>query len=194
MEHGSPKKVGKIQKKTLDLFLIVILLVFLFVIILLLCFFFFGSKTETTGSLKSAETIETLICSGNVKYPFFSYENDNREEMKINASFNDGNLRNISLVYRVFYDSNEDANKSANLNRVAMNNSFGLDKMPADSFNATYSLDGDMLQMSIYADRDTFGTLASKYFLLDGITNTKYTRSAIKRSYENKGLTCEIEN
>lgn len=195
MEQSSPGKVGKTrQNDIINWLLISVLIIISIAVVLLILFFLFGGKTNITGNWRDDEATESIICSGDISYPFFTYENTDRKEIKINASFSDEKMQTISLVYKMYYNSDDEINRSANLNHAAMNRNFGKDGLTADAYNATYNLLNNAMQMSIYSDVNDFNALSAKYFLLSDISSSEYTRASVRKIYENKGLMCKKIN
>lgn len=172
--------------------LISIGLIFILLAIILIIFFLLRGEININGKWNGQKIIETATCeSDDVIYPIFQYNNTNNRLLKIVSTFNDKVLENISLTYQLKYDDITLAEKSDAENQAAMNFSFGDDGYKAYAFDAKYSNIDGVFQMTLYIKSEDLDDRALKYFMLDGLSNSKqYTQDIIVNTYVNKGLNC----
>ena len=158
-------------------------------IVLVILFLLNGSVTKGDSSRTDIET-ESLSCeSGDVEYPFFSFDESNKKSLKINMIFGEKRLDSLSLVYRLYYDDSDKISGSVAVNHADMNKSFNEDGLPVDVFGATYATLDDSMQMTLNASRKQINGATAKYFLLDEVTN--YSKDNLKEHYESKGFKCK---
>ena len=75
-----------------------------------------------------------------------------------------------------------------------MNLSFYDDGMEADDLEAKYSFLGNSLQMTLYAKKDDLNQKSLRYFMLLNIYNVdSLTKEKMAKTYNEKGLDCEIK-
>ena len=148
------------------------------------------TKTTSEGEVIKSEAI---ACEGEgMLYPFFDHDGSNSKTVKINAVFNDDKLDAIALTAKLYYDDVRQIERSNTNNHAAMNESFASDALGADSLDAHYSSLQDAMQMTLYARVKDLNGVTSKYFLADGVSD--YSKSALTRHYNDRGLNCVVKN
>lgn len=163
-------------------------------VILIVCFLLSGKET-VSGQWLDGESTTSLTCEGkNIDYAFFAYDNADKKETKINATFDGSdNLNSISLRQTMYYDDLAKINASETNNHAAMNISFSESGLNADAFNATYTMASDSLKMTLYTTSEKLKTSnGEKYFLLSPTDKTTPTSTKIKKSYESQGFVCTL--
>ena len=179
-----PKKKSKKNWYILMLILGVVLLIVLIVWLLM------KGDMKTTGNYPDDITPESLKCvKKNVAYKIFTHDDPTVAEVRINAVFTKGKLDSISLVHRTAYRDEEVARTRSDSHEGDMNFSFTDSGMKQFALNATYTLDENVAQMSLYARADEVDSASIKYFMLD---NLPENLTGYKRGYTSQGFTCEV--
>jgi len=160
----------------------------------ILMFFMQGQTTISSGH-DGTEVQERLACEAHtIAYPLFDYDNSDNKSIKINAVFVDDELNSISLIYKLYYGSSEEVNKSESVNHAALNIISQSEGLGPDVFEATYSKLRDGLQLSLYASKSEINDKTLKYFMLEDLDGISYSREKIMDVYANKGLKCKAVN
>ena len=171
-------------------------LVLIFVAIIAIIILLLNGETKITGEFEGQKNTEALICEGEeTAYPIFKYDNANSKSLKINAVFEDEKLTSISLIYKLDYDTEEEMKKSESVNHVAMSDNFADDGMEFDDLNSKYSFLDNSLQFSLYGRGDELNQKSLRYFMLLNIYDKdKLTKEKAAKTYNEKGLDCEIKH
>lgn len=150
--------------------------------------------TSTSGGYPEAVKSVSLSCENTgLAYPIFTYDNSNRKETKITATFSSDKLNSISLVHSLYYSDSNSVIGSEAHNHAAMNINFGENRLEADSFSATYSKSDTRMQMTLFGKNSDFeNPAAKKYFLLDDSSSTSL--EDVEKNYEKKGFSCSLSN
>ena len=164
--------------------------VLLFVVaIVLIVLYLLSGKTTIGNNVRTDVVAESLSCeSDEIQYPFFSYDESDRKNTKINILFDEKKIDSLSFVYRLYYGDNERIVTSEAVNHANMNEAFEKDSLPPDSFDAVYAVLNDSMQMTLNATKKQIDGVSSKYFLLEGANN--YSKESLKNYYESKGFKC----
>ena len=185
MNESSTTKRSKTALPTVGILLVIVATV------LIIIFFLIG-QIVVSGDFPTPIATESITCESNsLAYPFFTYDNSSSGSTKINAIFQNDKLSSISLIYTLTYPDNSTAEKSRTENHAAMNISFQENQLPADALGATYSVNKNTFQLSLYVASNEFTSKSQKYFLLDNLNINN--RKTIKTIYEQKGFKC-LEN
>lgn len=137
--------------------------------------------------------VKSLTCTiDNYLYPFLSYDNAEKKELKIVATFSEDTLKSIFLQQSLKYSDTELTIQSEGSNHAAMNMLFAEDGLGADALGANYSIVDNTLFFGLYGLYEEMRPTDMKYFLLDKIKNYEYID--IKGAYESLGMTCVGEN
>lgn len=187
MEETTEKTKKKSNKNwwILLFILIGVILIVVFIIWLLM-----QGGVKTTGSYPEDETPETLKCVGkNIPYKFFLKDVPSNAEIKVNAIFTKSKIDSISLVHRTTYDNEDNARVNSNIHEGDMNRNFQNEGMGPYALNASYALEKNVAQMSIYAKSSELSDKSIKYFMLDNLPDNL---NGYKRGYTAQGFTCEV--
>lgn len=179
----------KSNKKSKKNWYILALIIGLILIIIFVIWFLMRGETKTTGDYPEDTTPESLECVGkNIPYKIFA-DTLSDIEIKINGIFINGKIGSISLVYKSKYNSAEAAKTMSDAHEGDMNMSFYKNNMNSYSLNATYTINENVAQMSLYANSSDLNDISAKYFMLDSLPKnlTEY-----KKDYIAKGFSCEI--
>ena len=164
-------KREKHRSKSLNETVLVIIGIILFVVaaILLLCFLLKG-ETKTTGEWTGVRTTESLSCkANNLPYPVYETSSILNSTTQINATFDNDKIGSISLMRKTNYASAEIAKVENDALTAAMNMDFGKNDMKAFALDATFSVDDNTAQMSLYANQSDLNKKSVKYFMLDNL-------------------------
>ena len=162
--------------------------VLMIIAVILLLIFFMQGETKIVGNYPENITSELLTCvKQNNNYPFFKYRNSNSEETKISAVFANKKIDSISLIHTIDYSNHQDAETSKASNMASMNKSFGQEFGPG-AFNARYIVNGNSMQMNLYAKSNEIRGSALKYFLAESYPATM---SDYEQNYLSQGFNCE---
>lgn len=160
------------------------------------CFIIFFLHGGTTVIENGSEdtTQERLICkSTTTAYPLFTYDNSNSKTMDITATFNNDELKSISLIYKLYYNDAELIAKSESVNHGALNTLSQNEGLGPDAFDAKFGKLKDSLQLSLYAAGSDINEKALKYFMLDSLNSKPYTQDKLMKVYTGQGFSCEAQ-
>jgi len=186
--EDNTKKPEKGSKKSWYL-----LMLFIGVIILIGFIFWLLMKgdVKTTGEHPDDVSPQSLECTKKgVSYGLFTLDSPESAEIKITAIFAKSKIDSISLLHRTTYDTKEYAKTMSDGHEGDMNISFQSQGMKPYSLGATYSQDGKIAQMALYAKASELNDQTIKYFMLDSVPDNL---TGYKRGYNAQGFTCEIK-
>lgn len=188
------KKFNKNHAKALAFSILGAVLVVVAIVLLIL--FFTRGETTTSGDFPDDEpTISTTCTSKIVNYPFFTTEGAKKKEMDIKVVANKDKIGTISLVYKLYFDSEDERKANRDRNHYDMNMRFSEDKMEADSLGATYSMLSDSFKFTLFADASDLNNTTMKYFMLEDLKNNGgYPYASVKKTYQSKGFNCTENN
>ena len=164
--------------------------------IVLLILFFIRGETTTSGGFPDDEvTVSTTCTSKIVNYPLFTSEGAKKKELNVKVVAKKDRIDTVSLVYKLYFDSEDDRRANRDRNHYDMNKHFSDDKMEADSLGATYSMLSDSFKFTLFAEANDLNDTTLKYFMLDDLKGKgEYPYSSIKKIYQSKGLNCTENN
>ena len=162
-------------------------------IVLVILLFLNGNTTIENADSDVTSTTALSCDSSKVVYPFFSYDNSKKKELKINVLFVNNKIDSISLIYNLYYGTQEEIAKSETLNHAEMNQSFVAKSLGPDAFGANYSKLNDSMQMTLNAEGRELNELSGKFFLLEK-AGSSYDKDSLSKLYNSKGLNCTIRN
>lgn len=166
----------------------------LIIAVILIVIFFLNGSTTIYNDGGEIATTESITCeSSEVSYPFFAFDNSDRKQLKINVLLSNNKIDQLSLIYRLYYNSSSDINTSETLNHANMNKHFGISGLTADALGAKYSKLDDSLQLTLNSKAKEINEISAKYYLLDEAANY-YNKETITKNYNSKGLDCTIRN
>ncbi len=150
----------------------------------------FGRRvTIAGGDEPQVIKMTSMTCTiENYLYPFFTYDDSDRKELKIVTMFSDDGLTKVSLQQMLYYDDTNKIAQSSAANHAAMNNSFGKDGLKADALGASYAELDFGLRFGLYEIREKINEEAAQYFLLNRLNDLSY--DTVKSNYENIGMKC----
>lgn len=187
MDDNTSKKGH--NNKNISLILGLCLVIVAIIVIIL---FFLKGNTVISNTGGDTTTTEALACeSSKVSYPYFTYDNSTKKNMKINIIFMNNKIDSISLIYNLYYNSAEEINRSESLNHAEMNKNFATKGLDADSLDAKYSKLDTSLQMTLNAETQKINEISARYFLLDKAASS-YNMDSLSKQYNSKGLDCKI--
>lgn len=181
----------KHQSKSLDKTAFIIIGIFLFIIAVILLFWFLlNGETKTTGEWTGSKTTESLNCKADgLPYPIYETDNILNSTTQVNTTFDSNKIDSISLLYKASYASAKVAKVENDALTAAMNVNFGKNGMEAFALNATFSVNGDTAQMSLYAKQSDLNNNSVKFFMLDDLPSTI---DDYQKTYQAKGFECEV--
>ncbi|MBR3122221.1 hypothetical protein IKF28_02125 [Candidatus Saccharibacteria bacterium] len=148
-----------------------------------------GQHRSDTNEGPKTTQVKSLTCkSDDSLYPFFTFDDSDRRELKTIVTFIGDDVGSISLQQMLYYTDAGLIPKSESENHAAMNNSFSRDGMAVDALDATYAVLSNGLKFSIYSKFDKLNDNEMKYFLLDNLDEYDYNK--IKEAYTDLGLNC----
>lgn len=171
---------------------------FVLIAIIVLCVVWvaniFGGKIVITNTDQTSIKSSSLTCiSGDIKYPFFEYDNSTKKQLKIIASFFDNSLKVITLNYELNYDDVNEINRSEAQNHAAMNISFGKNGFSTDAFNANYTKMSDSFRFSLFTEGSNINSNSGRYFMMN-TEELPTTLQQYKTFYSGVGFRCVIED
>lgn len=181
----------KLKKKSKKNWWLLILVVGIILIIAFIVWLLMKGDVKTTGNYPEDESPQSLECvKKDVAYPIFDKESQSNAEVKITAIFAKSKLDSISLIHRSAYTDEETAQKMSNIHEGHMNVSFQNKGMYPYSLGATYSRDGKIAQMLLYAKQSELNDEVANYFMLSKIPENL---TGYKREYLAQGFDCEVK-
>ena len=189
-EEPNNKSNNNKKKKTNKNWFLLIGFVLIIGAIVLLLWFLMRGETKTTGGW-SEETSESLTCkASNIDYRYFGTDKaPSSNNVQINAIFNNDKLQSISLVRKMTYADAETAKIWSDAHEFYLNDHFGKNGLDFYSFNANFSKNDNVAQMSLYATNSEINDTSIKYFMLDSAPKNI---DGYKKAYIDKGFKCEI--
>lgn len=158
-------------------------------IVVLLLWFLMRGEIKTAGDWPEDETTESLSCVvEKLTYKFFK-SNNIIDNIRINVVFNNNKINSISLVTKTTYPDNDTTRAISDGHEGDMNLSFYDNGMDSYSLGATYSVDNNFAQISLYATSSELNDVSIQYFMLDTLPKNI---DEYKKAYANQGFTCEI--
>lgn len=184
-------KRGRYQLKSSHKTILIVIGITLFVIaVILLLWFLLKGETKTTGEWTGAETTKSLSCKAdNLPYPVYETGNVLNSTTQVNATFDSDKINSISLLYKASYTSAKIAKAENDALTAAMNINFGKNGMEAFSLNATFNVNDNTTQMSLYANQPDLNDNSVKYFMLDDLPSKI---DDYQKAYQAKGFKCEM--
>lgn len=180
------------KKHRRNTWLVIASIVLVCIAVVCLVLFLTQGQTTVTGNYDGTDTQEKIVCESKITaYPLFTYDSSNGKSMKITGTFQDKELKTISLTYKLNYDDTEQVKQSEAANHGALNTLSQNEGLGPDAYEATYSKLKDGLQLSLYASGSEIDNRALKYFMLEDLTSKPYTMDQIAKVYANKGLNCK---
>lgn len=147
------------------------------------------TRTDTDAGERVTE-IRALTCrTAGQLYPYFTYDNSTKKDLKIIVTFADDDVRSLSLQQTLYYPDEEMKVKSEAENHASVNKQFGTDSMQADALGATYAITSDGVRFGLYITSDQLNSKSAKYFLIDEATKHDYNN--IRQALVAQGLECE---
>ncbi len=184
MEEVSKKKKKVNYEILIGLLLLIAAAVFIII-------FLVNGQTKVTGEFPEDEFMISTSCEAdNVVYPFFK-NNSSKEKASIKIVSNDKKIDTLSLVYYLYYDTEDEITKSRDENHYAMNVSFDQAGLEPDALGANYSRLADSFKFSLFAKANILNSKTAKFFLLDGIDGNdglKYDTAV--SMYKSQGFKC----
>ena len=191
------EEIEKKQKKMAGLWPVFVI-IFLLVMIVVFLLIKMAGDTTTSGGFPGNESTKSLTCESNkYTYSFFTYDHSTRKESTFTATFKNDRLSNISFMYLLYYQTDEQVTESEAVNHAAMNISFSNSGLGADMFNATYAkmvTNDKVMKMSLFANVTDINDVTSKYWLLESIKNKDYSLNDIQSVYRKAGFDCRVNN
>ena len=187
MEENTNKPKKKSKKSLyISIAVVVVVLILVFVI-----WFFMKGEVKTTGNYPNDVTPESLSCKArNIDYEYFGNDKvTSSNNVQINAIFYNNKIDTISLVRKMTYLDADTAKIWSDAHEGNMNLSFYSNNMGSYSLGATYTIDNNVAQMSLYAKTDELNDTSIKYFMLDKLPKNM---DEYKKGYSEKGFTCEV--
>ena len=187
MEENKPTK-----KYSQSTNMMLVGLALLVVAIVLLILFFINGKTDVGGGFPDPEkTISTTCTSERINYPYFSMDGSEKKELNIKIISADDKIDTISLVYRLYYNSEAAITESRDVNHFAMNKAFEAVDMEPDSLGATYSRLSDNFRFNLFAKAVKLDDKTKKFFMLDNLESEDgFSYREVQKIYIEQGFEC----
>ena len=162
--------------------------------IILIAVFLLKGQTTVTGQNGSITTVKSLVCeTDNPEYQFLSYDNSDKKNAKVSVLFNANGINSISLLFTLHYSDSKAVDSSRAINSANLYIFYGEDGLPANSFSKSLSSDNEKVTISLYASRDDFNSMTSKYFMADGLEENSDIED-FERSYTKQWFVCIKNN
>ena len=188
MEEESINNHNNTKKKTNKKWFLLVGVILIIGVIVLLWFLMRG-ETKTTGSYQDDEATESLSCAAkNLPYTFFKTTNT-IDNIKVNTIFSNNKISSISFVAQSIYQDPTTARIQSDAHEGDMNISFANNGMKQFALSATYDINEDTAQMSLYGTSADINETSIRYFMLDSIPKNI---DGYKKAYLNQGFNCEI--
>lgn len=159
----------------------------------LLVFVIFSQNETKSGENPEMTSVQSMACeSDSIFYPFFTFDESSRKDLKIMVTFDNENFRTISLRQTLYYDDEDLVSQSEGHNHAAMNISFGENGLEADVLDANYATLEEGMRFSLYGVFNKMRPAEMQYFLLDGMKDYDY--KTIRAKYEGMGFACKEDN
>ena len=191
MKESSSKK----KQKRRGYELIVGILLFVLAIVLIIIFFVKGQVTVTGDFPDNEKTVSATCTSSTIGYPFFANNEAAKKDMSIKIVANEDKVDTLSLLYYLYYGSEDAITSSRDVNHYAVNKAFEEAGLEADALGANYSRLADSFKFTLFAKAPDLNSTTVKFFLLDGIKiedGIKY--STTKSMYKALGFKCTENN
>lgn len=128
-----------------------------------------SQRQTSSGGGTEIVKIKSLTCkTDNYLYPFLKFDESDKKELKIVATFGENDLKSISLQQTLYYNDVNLVSQSEGENHAAMNVGFAENGLGADALGANYAKLSNAMVFGLYAVGDEMNETAMKYFLLDG--------------------------
>lgn len=149
-----------------------------------------NGKTTITSGENNNEEVSTLTCESNeIAYPFFTYDDSEAKELKINAVFKDDVLDSISLVYALTYANEDEAKKSELKNHIDFEVGIQDEGIRREDLNSDHQIMDNVYQLSMYNSGNDMSNKIAKYYLIDFLSED-YTQAKVSKSIVGHGLDC----
>ncbi len=164
--------------------------IFFAIIAFLIFVSLFSLRKEKSGENLEAVHIKSLTCTADdFLYPFLVFDNTNKKDFKVVATFDGDKIKSVSLQQMLYYDDLDLTKQSEGENHAAMNLSFSENGLGADALEANYAKLRDGIKISFYGTYEKDGETGMKYFLLNKVKELSYEN--VKQEYEKLGMDCE---
>lgn len=171
-------------------FIIIILCSIVFVVVISIIILTSGT-TITSGNHPDPEESISLSCSNNnYDYDFFTYDNADGKEIRINTIFSNNKITSIGLIYKMYYSSIDLITASEANNHARMNTSFANSALSPDALGANYVKSSDSMQFSLYTSGDNLNSNTAKYFLISDYDSREVSIEELEKIYKSEGLNC----
>ncbi|MBQ3441229.1 hypothetical protein IJG27_02885 [Candidatus Saccharibacteria bacterium] len=186
------------NKKNKNTKKIVILVVFLavFAIVILILVNLFSEKTTITTGGSEVTSSSSLYCttkSKNIDGAFFDLTTADTADQAIKVLFKNKKIDNIAYNSTITYSDpdiakNAHATLQANYGRYVQENGKSM-----ETFSPNFSVSGNEVKISLYADYKQLDSKTAKIFLIDTSETglDSYTSKVLSTLYKTKGFSCE---
>jgi hypothetical protein len=148
-----------------------------------------GRITITQKENKEKE-MHSIACEAEgLPYPYFSYNNSEKTELKINATFEENKLESISLVYILTYSSKDGAEASELKNHIDFELMIQKEGLRNTTLHSDHKVLDNLYQLTIYNSKNELNEKIAKYYLLDSLQGD-YTQADVGNTLAKKGLNC----
>lgn len=192
------EEVANTNKKNKHTKQIVVLVVFLavFAVVVLILVNLFNEKTTVTTGGSEVTSSSSLYCttkSKNIPDAFFDLTNADTADQAIKVLFKNKKIDNIAYNSTITY-SDPDIAKNAHATLYA-----GYGKYVQEAgrdmniYSPNFSVSGNELKISLYADYKQLDSKTAKIFLIDTSETglDSYTSKVLSTLYKTKGFSCE---
>lgn len=143
--------------------------------------------TKKEGEKKEMHSIACV--AENLSYPFFTYDNSEKTELKINATFEDDALSSISLVYILTYKDKDGAIASELKNHIDFEVMIQKEGLRNTTLHSDHKVLDNLYQLTIYNSRNELNETIAKYYLLDSLQGD-YTQIDVGDALTKNGFNC----
>ena len=146
-----------------------------------------SQKQTSSGGGTEIVKIKSLTCkTDNYLYPLLKFDESDKKELKIVATFGESDLKSISLQQTLYYSDADLVSRSEGENHAAMNVSFAENALGADALGANYAKLSNAMVFGLYAVGDEMNETAMRYFLLDGADKKDENDVGVETGGENE--------
>ncbi len=156
-----------------------------------------GKETKTVTSVES-DVEKTIVCTNSDDETSFfksGYPNSAKHEVRIIVKNN--KMDKLSMKYTGVYESEYVAEKSSGIIHAAYNDLLGKNSISQGVFSPNFMKNGSTLTIELIGEVKDINPVTAKLFYIDQSEFNKiksFSLDGIKRTYENKGFSCDIMN
>jgi|GEM_PF-1551194 len=154
----------------------------------LLVWFFLKGETVVEGEFLGNDSQNSVTCTiMNRNYFNFKPVDSDGAETKVIMMFDNDKLKTISLLQKYFYNTNKLATSDSSRLSIAVGENLAKKELGYDALSRDVVVNGNTLQMSLYATGDEIDWRNKEFFIIDGSPEVS---SEYIKNYTSKGFNC----